>query len=86
MASPVSKPLLADTRIDRIAFVFPLMVAIAMYAVAAPEFTNAGIEKLDGATQSGLTLSFLAIVFGSSSGWVPVSGNRPWSLVVLVSC
>ena len=46
-----------------------------MYAVVGPQFTNEGTEKLDSATQSGLTLSFLAIIFGSSSGWVPVSGN-----------
>lgn len=61
--------------LNRVAWVLPFIVAIAMFGVAGDKFSlYGGTEKLDGATQAGLTLSFFAVIFGSSSGWSPVSG------------
>ena len=51
------------------------MVAIAMLAKSGPMFSNGGTAALDSATQSGLTLSYFAIIFGSGSGWAAVSAD-----------
>jgi len=75
----------------RIAFLFPSMVMIVMFAVSwtptclkndtdsaqvnGSKFSNSGTESVSTATQSGFTMSYFAIIFGSSSDWAPVSGR-----------
>ena len=72
----------------RIAFLFPSMVMIVMFAVSwtptclkndtdsaqvnGSKFSNDGIESVSAATQSGFILSYLAIIFDTSSGCAPV--------------
>ncbi|KAF2091733.1 cytosine-purine permease [Saccharata proteae CBS 121410] len=61
---------------SKYAVIFPFMVFIVLYSVGGDKFTNAPApEKYDSATQSGLILSYIAVVFGSSSGWVAVAAD-----------
>lgn len=54
-----------------------MIVFIALYAVGSKWFSHGPppIPDDSAATHSGELLSFIAIIFGSSSGWVPVSAD-----------
>jgi purine-cytosine permease-like protein len=62
---------------SRVAFIPPAVVFISLYAVGTPWFTTgpSPIPDSNSQTHSGDVLSFLAIIFGSSSGWVPVTAD-----------
>ncbi|KAH8680570.1 permease for cytosine/purines, uracil, thiamine, allantoin-domain-containing protein [Xylariales sp. PMI_506] len=59
----------------RFGLVISLISFLALYAVGGPKFVTSSTSSFDSATQSGYTLSFIAIVFGTFSGWIPVSGD-----------
>jgi len=54
-----------------------LIVFISLFAVGGKWFTNEYPDgpPLNSATHSGQVLSFGAIIFGSSSGWIPVAAD-----------
>lgn len=61
---------------ERFAFIPPMIVFISLYAVGGKHFTNARPEPdIDSQTHSGNVLTFGAIIFGSSSGWIPVAAD-----------
>lgn len=59
------------------AFIPPLIVFIALFAVGGKWFTNAVPEPgpESSPTRAGDVLSFAAIIFGSNSGWIPVAAD-----------
>lgn len=61
---------------SRLAFIIPLISIIAMYAVFGQNFSTAAVPAPDDSeTHAGLVLSYMAVIFGSYAGWVPVSAD-----------
>jgi purine-cytosine permease-like protein len=61
----------------RLAWIGPMIVFIALYAVGTPHFSISmpATEVLDSKTQAGLILSYMAVIFGSYAGWVAISAD-----------
>ncbi|KUJ19432.1 uncharacterized protein LY89DRAFT_642482 [Mollisia scopiformis] len=62
---------------ERVAWIGPTIVFISFLAVGASHFETsmAPPTTLDTKTQTGLILSYIAVVYGSFSGWVAISAD-----------
>ncbi|KAF8852366.1 hypothetical protein BDZ45DRAFT_600052 [Acephala macrosclerotiorum] len=67
---------------ERVAWIGPAIVFISLYAIGAPHFSPsmtppipADSLPINSKTQTGLILSYIAVIYGSFSGWVAISAD-----------